>query len=247
MPRAMKATMTAATNATGTPIPACRIDGRRSHQSTQTAAAVPTNAPPATSSSNTGGLVPSHRPPNAPQLPSVTRASMYPAQVTPTVTPATVRNAMNAPFASTAPGVGSASLTTNTVSPAAHHVRSTRRRTRPHLRIFSLEQLQVRLEIAGTYATSTARLSRTAGGQPATRVARHRQPASGRKPSEIGTYVGNRCQGEAGICGGWGHGCSVWARSRSMLKRSTRWCWSRSAAWSRCASRTGTNDVLVEK
>ena len=163
MPRAMKATMTAATNATGTPTTACRIDGRRSHQSTQTAAAVPTNAPPATSSSNTGGLVPSHRPPNAPQLPSVTSPSMNPAQVTPTITPITERNTMNAPFASTAPGVGSASLTTNTVSPAARHERSTRPQARPRLRIISLKRLQVQLEIAGTDATSTARLSAHCG------------------------------------------------------------------------------------
>jgi hypothetical protein len=70
---------------------------------------------------------------------------------------------MNTPFASTAPGVGSASLTTNTVSPAARHERGTRPQARPRLRIFSLKQLQVRLEIAGTYATSTARLSAHCG------------------------------------------------------------------------------------
>ncbi len=44
---------------------------------------------------------------------------------------------------------------------------------------------------------------------------------------------------------GGGHGCSVRVRSISMSNRSTRWCWSRSAAWSRWASRTGTNERLT--
>ena len=66
-------------------------------------------------------------------------------------------------------------------------------------------------------------------------------------PLRYGTYVGNRVKGNLRFLGGGGHGCPVRVRSMRMLKRSMRWCWSRSAAWSRWASRTGTNAELVEK